>query len=1002
MSTFSKTDKLKGGDRGRKPSRGGHHGESNNRSDLRRLFRNHGAGGDSHRGPSPCSSHGGASSHSEHQSSSRGGRARGRGRGLRLRSYDTTRYGGRARVYGRRERYFHLDPMVQRSINSLLSLSKTPYPRESDSNDPDSNDQEAADSEDKYSHIEDSKFKREFLDIVSGSFQENLLRSLSMSCKLIQNDRLNKKLKDEQCKRESLDNYKEMQEFRAKLPSYKMKDEILDLIRGNQVVVISGETGCGKTTQVAQFILDDEIKQGRGSTTKIVCTQPRRISAISVAERVAAERAETLGRSVGYQIRLERIVSRDYGSMLFCTTGLLLQYMRSDPALRDFSHIILDEIHERSTDSDLIITLLKQIIPKRPDLKVVLMSATLNSETFAHYYDDCPNIHIPGFIYPVEEFYLEDILVLLADFRFPSSEGRNNLRKFLKSNEKSKTFTDFIEPTVKQMEAERSYPLRVINELKNWKSEDLNLELIEELLVWISASKGPGAILVFLPGMLDISNLNGRLLNAEQFPADKFHIYPLHSKLPTVDQKLIFETPIEGVRKIILATSIAETSITIEDVVYVVDCGRSKLTRFDLGSKLETLESEWECIANAKQRKGRAGRVQPGEVYRLYTRVREQTFKQFPPPEILRTPLEQVILQVKMLQLGKAEVFLGRLMDPPEDKAIHLALDLLRSLNALDSDENLTPLGYHLAKLPLDPRTGKMILLASFFSCVDPVFGIAASLAFKEPFLCPLNKEEEAKKAKFNLGVDKYSDHIALAEALRQYERALRKRAAGDFCHDNFLSRNTLKLLIDMKRQFAGHLHEMKFLESDNPKDASANRNSHNTAMVKAIICAALYPNVAIVDAEWRGPDGVLLNVKTSEDGPVRIHPRSINSKITQLPSPYVTYFLKQKSGAIFLHDTTFVSEAALILAAPECTVRPQGQRSQIILGESLSFPCNQSTGRMIQRLREEMHKVLEHKITHPGAIKWQTQEDRVIGAIIELVSETDFSRYCRSWDYRF
>ncbi|XP_011304588.1 ATP-dependent RNA helicase DHX36 [Fopius arisanus] len=885
------------------------------------------------------------------------------------------------------ESYFSLDPMVEETVQLLLTRLKNPDPQESTST------EETDYFNDKYNHIKDSHFKRKFLSIVYGSIQENLSRALSITSKLIKNDKIDQQLIAEQSDRESLGDYQRMLDFRSKLPAYEMREEILDLINGNQVLVISGETGCGKTTQVAQFILDDEVKRCRGSTTKIVCTQPRRISAISVAERVAAERAEALGKSVGYQIRLEKIMCRDYGSMLFCTTGLLLQYMQSDPALRDFSHIILDEIHERNTESDFIITLLKQVLPKRPDLKVILMSATLNSESFANYYDNCPNVHIPGFTYPVEEFYLENILEKTR-FKFPLQKPERHGKKF-KKMEKVSDFQGIIEPAVRKMESE-GVPHYVTNELRNPNSEVLSLELIQELLVWISSTKRPGAILVFLPGMMDISKLNKSLHESGEFPGHRFQIYPLHSRLPTVDQRMIFKPPVPGVRKIIIATSIAETSITIEDVVYVVDCGRTKLTRFDIAKNLETLEPEWISLANAKQRRGRAGRVQPGEVYKLYTRAREMTFDQYPTPEMLRTPLEQVILQAKILQLGRIEVFLGSVMDPPEDRAIQLSLDLLRTLNALDTNEHLTPLGYHLAKLPLDPRTGKMILWASMFSCVEPVFGIAASLAFKDAFYCPLGREEEANRAKLELGMGHFSDHIALAEALRQFERSLRSRNAGRFCSENFLSWNTLKLLMDMKGQFARHLYEMKFLESEDPSDQRSNRNSHNFAMIKAIVCAGLYPNIASVKNRGSFP-----GLKTAEDGTVKIHPSSINARAKHLPTPYVTYFLKQKSTAIYLHDTTCVSEAALIFAAPKSSIRPQGQRSVIVLNDSVSFLCKQSTAAIIQRLREEMDKLLEHKITHPGSIKSESQEDVVIRAIIEMVSEGDPSADIEAGMYR-
>uniref|UniRef100_A0A0C9RKH2 RNA helicase n=1 Tax=Fopius arisanus TaxID=64838 RepID=A0A0C9RKH2_9HYME len=843
------------------------------------------------------------------------------------------------------------------------------------------------DLEKKYSHIADSEFKREFLNVISGNFQENLAISQLLASNLVENRNLDDEFKLEQQKRESCEDYIKMCQFRSKLPSYKMKYEILDQIQRNQVVMIDGETGCGKTTQVGQFILDEEIKQGRGSVTKIVCTQPRRISAVSAAERVAAERAEPLGISVGYQVRLEKVRPRDCGSILFCTNGILYQYIRSDPTLRDFSHIILDEIHERTIDNDLIITLLKQIIPKRPDLRVILMSATINSEMFANYYDNCANIHIPGFTYPVKEFYLEDILHILPQFEFPLLKVNKNWKNFLEIKNKMKAYDDLIVPALRKMEANRTYPFYVTNKLRNPNSEELSLQLIEDLLVKISTTKKAGAILVFLPGILDISNLHRTLLNSRKFPPEKFHIYAAHSTLPLYDQKLIFEPPIAGVRKIILATSIAETSITIEDVVYVIDCGRIKVKRYDVVKKLENLACEWMSKANGKQRKGRAGRVQNGEIYKLFTRARENTFSKYPMPEILISPLEDVILQIKMLQLGKVAIFLKNVMDPPKADAIEASLCLLRNLNALDSDENLTPLGYHLAKLPLDLQTGKMVLLASIFSCIEPIFGIAASLAFKDPFYNPVDKEKEAKAAKLDFGKGEASDHIPLAEALRQYEAISSEAKAKKFCSENFLSPGTLKLLMDMRQQFAEILYEMKFLESDDPKDPRSNKNSHQISLIKAIICSALYPQIAINGGGW---DGKGLKFTTLEGESVKIHPRSLNAKLPLLPSSYVTYFHKQKSSHIFLHDTTCVSQAALIFATPNCQIRHDTARTSIVVNPLLSFSCTLSKGKIAEKLRDCMYKMLEQKIIYPGAIEWRAQQDLVMEAIIEFLSEND------------
>ncbi|XP_014599977.1 PREDICTED: ATP-dependent RNA helicase DHX36-like [Polistes canadensis] len=847
-----------------------------------------------------------------------------------------------------------------------------------------------SDLENKYTHIHDSRFKQKFLELLSGNIQNNIAKAMSVKSRLERDPASDKILFEEFNKKQNSNEYVAMQAFRKKLPSYDKKAEILDLIKNNQVIVISGETGCGKTTQVGQFILDNELENENGSITRIICTEPRRISAISVAERVAAERAERLGKSVGFQIRLEKIPPRDRGSILFCTTGMLLQFMQSDPALKGFSHIILDEVHERSTESDFIITLLRQIIPVRPDLKVILMSATLNSKRFSDYYSNCPIIHIPGFTYPVEEFYLEDVL-LFTEFRFPESQFtvkelsyKRHQKKYKEQHDKHCNYLEMINSYVVNLVIEKKYPMSVINQLRNPNCENLSLELIEELIRHICTTKEPGAILVFLPGMMDIIKLNKIILNSGHYPTNKYIIYPLHSRMPTIDQRLIFKEPPLGVRKIIIATSIAETSITIEDVVHVIDCGKTKLSRFDVNENMETLEPEWVSKANAKQRRGRAGRVKKGYCYHLYSKARELTFEDYQLPEMLRTRLEQVILQIKILQLGEAKEFLASVMDPPNLKAIDLSLELLRTLNALDNDEHLTPLGYHLAQLPLDPRTGKMIIWAALFSCVDPVFSIAASLTFKDAFYCPLGKEEKAMEKKLELSMWQYSDHIALAEALRRFEI----NHNFGFCYQYFLSYNTLNLLSEMKRQFAQHLCGMKFLNSDDPIDENANRNSNNIALIKAIVCVGLYPNIATIKHGGDFKRGVI--AWTPEDGTVKVHPSSVNNKMKDFPSPFLTYFTKQRSTAIYLHDTSCVTAPILLFAGSNSFIQRTRQGFVITLNTSLSFLCDPRTAILIQDLRTIINNLLEYKISHPGTVNWDNQEGQILNALIEFVSQTD------------
>lgn len=313
--------------------------------------------------------------------------------------------------------------------------------------------------------------------------------------------------------------------------------------------------------------------------------------------------------------------------------------------------------------------------------------------------------------------------------------------------------------------------------------------------------------------------------------------------MPTIEQKQIFATPL-GKRKIIVATNIAETSITIDDVVFVIDCGLIKITNYDPVTNTESLSPQWVSLANASQRKGRAGRVKPGVCFHLYSKAREMILDQYQKPEILRRRLEDTILSAKVLQLGQIEPFFEQLIDSPDPDAVKTSLDLLLRLNALTDDEKLTPLGYHLAKLPMAPQLGKMILFGAIFSCLDPILSIAATLDFKEPYLMPLGQEKNVAEKRVDLATGLQSDHLMYYETIRRYETSGNGRR--HFCWNYYLSEQTLRLLVEMKQQFAGYLCEMNFLSNADPKDVECNRNSDNISLIKAIVCAGLYPNVTI------------------------------------------------------------------------------------------------------------------------------------------------------------
>lgn len=754
-------------------------------------------------------------------------------------------------------------------------------------------------------------------------------------------------------------------------------------------------------------MLDEIIRQGDGSQCRIVCTQPRRISAISVAERVAEERDERIGKSVGYCIRLEsRLPTADRGTILFCTTGVVFQYLKDDPRLSKYSHVVVDEIHERDVLSDFLLAILKDLIKIRPDLKVILMSATINADKFSRYFGNkkhtlfylhtctfevnfnllificiryfgnVPCFNIPGFTFPVQEYYLEDALYhtrfvydnersnpnptenssSFQNFRGNRGRGGRGGRggrssKFGYNPDEETEFQSMLASHIRQLERERTYPPQVINELRKPESEELNLDLIEALLLYIcQTDKNNGAVLIFVPGWDQISKLHNQLKDSGKFNLSNYSIIPLHSLMPTVNQREVFSRPTSGRRKIIISTNIAETSITIDDIIYVIDTGKIKMTNFNIERNIQSLDTEWVSLANATQRKGRAGRVQDGICYHLFSKARLMTLESFKKPEILRKRLEEVVLQIKVLKLGEAGSFLRRLLDPPQQKSVDLAVKRLIQINALDSDENLTPLGFHLAQLPMDPHTGKMILMAGIFSCVDPITTIAAALSFKDPFYIPLGQEKNVDRVRKQISNETKSDHFVNVYAMEGWERACEQRRERDYCYRNYLSGNSLQLLSNMKDQFAQHLYDMKFLTSRNCKEKDSNIHSANVGLIKAIICAGLYPNVATARVRPKRDGSCYPKVWTEEDGRVELHPKSVNTGSTSFESPFLVYFEKMKSTSVFIYDTTMVSAFPLIFFGGQLTHRrDKGGYHILSVDHSLEFLADKPTFDLIQ-----------------------------------------------------
>ncbi|TMS09780.1 Putative ATP-dependent RNA helicase DHX30 [Larimichthys crocea] len=753
----------------------------------------------------------------------------------------------------------------------------------------------------------------------------------------------------------------------VELPADAHRECVVSAVRSSRVVVIAGETGCGKTTRIPRFLLEESVRAGEGAECNILVTQPRRISAVSVAHRVAHEMGPALKGSVGYQVRLEsRPPEHSGGALLFLTVGVLLRKMQSNPYLKGISHVVVDEVHERDINTDLLLALLKSCLDNNPDLRVVLMSATGDKQRLAQYFGGCPVVKVPGFMHPVTDRYLEDVM---------EEMGR---------------------PLPVQQ--------RVHTDKQGGRHEvALDLDLVADVIEHIDKCGKPGAVLCFLPGWQDIRAVQEKLEAKQQFSSGSQMIVPLHSNLSVADQQAVFQRPQVGQRKIVLTTNIAETSITIDDIVHVVDTGTHKEQNYDPLTKVSCLDTVWISRSNATQRKGRAGRCQPGQSYHLFPRKQLESMTPFPVPEILRTPLESLVVQAKIHSPDcKAVDFLSQVLDSPEKQAVRDAVRNLQDIGVLDKTETLTPLGERVACLSCDPRLGKVLVLSAMFRCVLPMLSVAACLT-RDPFHNSLLNRAQVKKAKEALSGSTYSDYLVFVKAVLGWRKVQHEGDREDregYLEEHTLSRFSLRFINGLISQFSTNLQEAELVSHANECQRHTslyNEHSNQDELLKAVLLAGLYPNLiqvkkgAVTKGRFR-PDSVFFRTFS---GPVLLHRSSVNRGKKELPSRWLTFFSAVKSNDnVFIRDSSAVHPLALLLFT-DCDISEsvKGDRVEVsLIGNSLvrcELPVQ--TWELLWDLRTSIQTMLHRNLNNPGnAITNSDQDGKLISLLVELLNTTD------------
>lgn len=808
------------------------------------------------------------------------------------------------------------------------------------------------------------------------------------------------------------------------LPIAQHKDEITQLIKDNQIVLIQGETGCGKTTQVPQYILEAAVKaqleakqlKSRNSDlrrpARIVVTQPRRIAAITVAKRVAEELGEKVGEGVvGYKIR-GTTVAGPKCKLLFCTTGVILRRLANEGTKFMFgpktvTHLLVDEVHERGVETDFMLTFLKEVRSVRPNLRVVLMSATMDTECFLKYFSlpaqvasvgemvKPPMVVCPAFCHPVAECYLDAINTRLGRNRSPEAKSPDALRR---------------EPAEMSESDGIDYDLilKIVEEIET--SPDGAWTFAPESMRSIPKDPRKGAILVFLPGLGEITQLMSKLADDSKM-ASKWWVLPLHANLPPEEQQACFNVtlPAGCTRKIICSTNVAETSVTVPDVTVVIDTCRERRNQVDRHSNTPMLREQWCALDSMKQRRGRAGRVQPGVCLRLLPERYLERMQSISPPEMQRVPLENVYLQVCASGISDRPGFLAKTPDPPDKFSVEFAEAALRDLGALDAQQpdGLTPLGRHLAALPCHPRLGKILVLGCLLGVPGPCLSICAAMSVRNPMMTTQDTTKRAgwQSARMEMvgEIGTRSDHCAWAHIVQEWrfgdmkQRELCRKLGLSFermCSSMFERKHLMESLMQV-----GLLPSTFKDEEYTTKDKMPDWN-----LVKAAVVGGLFPNIIHAQRQQKSGRYYSSNFGDKAKLPiyqmmqrtsgtdtvgypksVNLHPNSLMFGHDQFHCPWLAFYTIQQTSKLYAYDVSEASPFALLLFCSEPGPVFQEFTHTMQVGGFASFRCRggKQLVPLLQAARRAIQDVLERKLED---VKWDLTTSKELDVCVNLL----------------